>query len=560
MLNVFVAVGGSATRVADALVNLVSIGVPLNNKVLIWRIDPDKNSAASNSLDSSILNYNNILHELERWGKEIEIRHLDPLELRGITHKTLKGLLDTGGADVVSSMPILQCFYDDVALNYNLDAGFGQKPWIGSAVMAVFVKELLEGKADQTTSKKAKMDEIMNENEVRFFICGSLHGGAGASGLPIIAKALKEKRDKEKKNWQILGGLLAPYAIMPPPPIEAEPNISQSEIQKRISELRKSALWLNDPAFKDLSEQAKEELARDLLTGFYAEPRKIQERAIQALNYYVEFGSKFFDKWILLGKHQPDTLPFWSNGSKSQSNPMNSVEVNAALCALDFFENKIENQKNECNLLVVNDYEDNKGMNLTHTLKYKSKLNIFKHEVDIELEKVVVVTCVLFYFLNFHMPWEEHAENWNDKAKGFYEWIDGKEEKKITLKNSITKSFDYIKTSLTNLFSNEKNENGYKLTQGWDDSLYNDIKLLFSKNDRISRAIRPSSIFIIWKPEPIQISGRTIEFREDKILAKSSSKEIGKNIVLSGVFKDQDKGFVIKATWEGLYKDSSFGR
>ena len=67
MRNVFIAVGGSGTKVAEALVRLLAIGFPTRkeNGILtssgdslqIWRLDPDRNSGAAVSLGNYLKDY-----------------------------------------------------------------------------------------------------------------------------------------------------------------------------------------------------------------------------------------------------------------------------------------------------------------------------------------------------------------------------------------------------------------------------------------------------------------------------------------------------------------------
>ena len=67
MRNVFIAVGGSGTKVAEALVRLLAIGFPTRkeNGILtsagdslqIWRLDPDLNSGAAISPGNSLKEY-----------------------------------------------------------------------------------------------------------------------------------------------------------------------------------------------------------------------------------------------------------------------------------------------------------------------------------------------------------------------------------------------------------------------------------------------------------------------------------------------------------------------
>src|SRR6185503_14240817 len=103
MRNVFIAVGGSGTKVAEALVRLLAMGFPTHREkgvltsaghsLQIWRLDPDLNSGAAVSLNNCVKDYQELQSFLNgqksgdlassRWGMDIDtrVRHLDPLQL-----------------------------------------------------------------------------------------------------------------------------------------------------------------------------------------------------------------------------------------------------------------------------------------------------------------------------------------------------------------------------------------------------------------------------------------------------------------------------------------------
>src|ERR1051326_1651455 len=164
MRNVFIAVGGSGTKVAEALVRLLAIGFPTRkeNGILtsagdslqIWRLDPDLNSGAAISLLNHLKDYEELQSLLNgdnkipgiaasRWAMEIDthVRHLDPLQLPRVTEsdnslKTLEGMLDSRYGRIKKSLPFLAPFYEKKDLAVEIDRGFYQKPFIGAAVMA----------------------------------------------------------------------------------------------------------------------------------------------------------------------------------------------------------------------------------------------------------------------------------------------------------------------------------------------------------------------------------------------------------------------------------------
>src|SRR5712692_6137355 len=105
MKYVFIAVGGSGTKVAESLVNLLAIGFPIRvsqtsvsearenttseftsygDTLEIWRLDPDGSSGAADALQNCVDAYQKLQGHLgSGWALEIDpvIRHLDPLRL-----------------------------------------------------------------------------------------------------------------------------------------------------------------------------------------------------------------------------------------------------------------------------------------------------------------------------------------------------------------------------------------------------------------------------------------------------------------------------------------------
>src|SRR5437763_4782671 len=222
--NIFIAVGGSGTKVAEALVRLLAIGFPTRSesdtdhtltsageKLRIWRVDPDTNSGASTELDKVVRNYWDLQEHLEQnWAMTItDVVHLDPLILPSHAEgdnigKTLKGILDSEIAGNDSSRPFLDLFFEEKDLEIQVDRGFYQKPFIGSGVMALFVNSLLES---SNASEKSGFRALEGQN-VRFFLCGSLHGGTGACGVPVLGEFLRDRKAEQRGDWRLGGCLL----------------------------------------------------------------------------------------------------------------------------------------------------------------------------------------------------------------------------------------------------------------------------------------------------------------------------------------------------------------
>ena len=453
MKNVLIAVGGSGTKVAEALVRLLAVGFPTRkeNGILtsagdslqIWRIDPDRSSGAAVALQNCVKEYTELQSYLSdgnvppgmassRWAMDIDtrIRNLDPLQLpRAASNdneiRSLRGVLDSRYGGKKSSVPLLEPFYEPKDLDVTIDRGFYQKPFIGAAVMAVFANSLSD--ENSPGGREASLTAF-NNNQANFFLCGSLHGGTGACGVPIIGKFLgARKKANPHWGWRIGAGLLAPYCVPPQPPFQALPE-GQPIDDRMIDALLQR--HNDEPAFAYLTQdEEKRDLIKQILLGFYAEPEDMEARARQGLSYYKDHSADYFDELYLVGKPEPDKLTVWSNGGNSQSNPLNSAEVVAALAALNFF--SASNTGNPQSYMIgasTNDLNSEK-MSLRQLPQYRISPNDGGDEID--PEKVFLATSVLYHLLLHQIRWEIEAKRWSG-IEGLRRLYQNNEGKKIT--------------------------------------------------------------------------------------------------------------------------------
>ncbi|HEV7398393.1 MAG TPA: hypothetical protein VGN86_17910 [Pyrinomonadaceae bacterium] len=291
MRNVFIAVGGSGTKVAEALVRLLAIGFPTHrengvltsagNSLQIWRLDPDRNSGAAVALGNCLKDYEELQGLLNgkpaatglassRWAMDIDtrVRHLDPLQLPRVSDsdnvvKKLGGILDSRyGGGIKSSLPFLAPFYEKKDLEVEIDRGFYQKPFIGAAVMAVFAESLND---ENSPGGKACSLTGFQNTSTNFFLCGSLHGGTGACGVPVMGKYLGSlKRNNQSWDWRVGACLLTPYCVPPQPPFGAlrEGHPSTPQIDDLVKEHG------DKPAFAGLTIEDKRKLVEQILLGF----------------------------------------------------------------------------------------------------------------------------------------------------------------------------------------------------------------------------------------------------------------------------------------------------
>src|ERR1044072_4201096 len=434
MKHVFIAVGGSGAKVAEALVRLLAIGFPTRKEngvwtsagdsLQIWRIDPDRSSGAAVSLQQAVKDYADMQAQLSgsemtnggsssRWAMTIDqrVRQLDPLQLPKATSndndlKTLQGILDSGYA-LNSSRQILSSFYEPNDLEVEIDRGFYQKPFIGAAVMAVFAESL---RNDNSPGGKECNLTAFHNNQANFFLCGSLHGGTGACGVPVMGRFLASRKNANPGwGWRVGACLLAPYCVPPQPPFNALKEGESISEQERESLLRDHA---DDPAFAGLTPEQKRKLVQQILDGFFADPEAMEARARQGLSYYKDHSADYFDELYLVGKPEPDKLKVWSNGGTSQSNPLNSAEVVAAFSALNFFTKANTGNPQSYVIGSTPGSVNSEQMNLGQLPAYSID------NEDIQPERVFLTTAVLLHLLRHQVPWNKRAREWGKEIEG----------------------------------------------------------------------------------------------------------------------------------------------
>ena len=433
MKHVFIAVGGSGTKVAEALVRLLAVGFPTHldgadaltsagDKLEIWRVDPDRSSGAVEDLKTCLQEYGKLQTSLgggfnansvasSRWAMDIEttVRDLDPLELPSADGtdnevKTLRGILDSRYKDSKSFAPMLAPFYETKDLDVEIDRGFYQKPFIGAAVMSVFARSLED---DSTPSGKKAGLTAFNNTPTNFYLCGSLHGGTGACGVPVMGQFLhKRKTENPGWGWRVGGCLLAPFVKPPMPPFGA---LQENQTLEDVDINAYVERFGNEPAFQEMTTEEKRELVKQILLGFFADPDDMEARARQGLTYYKDHSADYFDELYLVGKPHPNQLKTWSNGGKSQKNPLNSADFVAALAALNFFAQA--NTGNQHSYII--------GSSLTDVPQENMKLqNLPSYKIQgaaIEAERVVLATALTSYLILRQMPWNKIHES----AKAF---------------------------------------------------------------------------------------------------------------------------------------------
>src|ERR1044072_6329177 len=421
MKNIFIAIGGSGTKVAEALVRMLGIGFPIRNnegvltsageQLEIWRVDSDASSGASDDLQRTVEQYQDLQNWLDvGWGMNVmkSIRHLNPLDLPkhhavdNVT-KTLRGILNSAipGRPEDKTQPLIDLFYTSPELNIEISRGFYQKPFIGASVMAVYAESLrsINSASAQGTAHANLLQSLQNQN-VRFFLCGTLQGGTGASGVSVFGKLLKEESQQVQpgNKWQMAACLLAPY-FQPPSPFKVPQNAATYSDEQALD-------WFAQEkpvAANKFSNSENVRAFRQIATGFYADTKKLVERAKYNLAFYDGKLQSYFDQIYIIGKPRLDDLDpeLWSNGGTNQRKPLNSAEVIAATSALRFFAGTTQTGGNG-SYIVASSHEQlgNDGMALHNMPHYEVDDN------EIAPEAVVLATVAARFLVVHEIQWE----------------------------------------------------------------------------------------------------------------------------------------------------------
>lgn len=508
MQNIFIAVGGSGAKVAEAFVRLLAAGFPTRfepggvptsagDDLQIWRLDPDRNSGAAQALQKAVDEYAALLDHLRqgeapnRWGMEIDrdakgnalVRHLDPLALQsGNNLKTLRDILHSHGQArngklALDGQPFLSLFYEPKDLDVEVDRGFYQKPFIGAPIMAIFADSL---KKTNSSGGHQCQFSYLEQQSVRFFLCGSLHGGTGACGVPVMGHFLGEyKKAKSGLDWHLGGCLLAPYSLPPEPPFEQLQEAQKLAAAQDEDGLRSLVSdyvrrYGHAAPFNGLATyQEKHQLAKQILLGFYAQRSDMTERARHSLIYYNNHIAPYFNALYLVGKPAPDALTEWSNGGSSQQNPLNSAEIVAALAALDFFAGTHDRERPTQSYIIGNSTRTlGDQMNLSDLPRYALAQGHGLTNVD--PEKILLATALMCHLVRHQVPWntskaKEFPPDFNKLKQYYAAYPDNEGGDRMHYPPAL----EIITRSIQELLAPQR-------TQGWDGRDYVQLSLLLS--------------------------------------------------------------------------------
>lgn len=298
-----IGIGGTGAKCLEALTKLAAVGLFTEQTLKVLFIDADETNGNLDRARSSLKTYTKSYDLMAGGDKQqcpwmkTRIESFDlwsPFAGVGL-NKELKVFFNYN--TIKQNQPALGNLFDVLYTKdeqeVTLDVGFRGRPAIGAAIMSQVDLDRLDQEPWGGLIKQIQGDVGAGKNP-KVFLCGSMFGGTGASGLPTIARLIANKLKTLGVKERIRIGclFLLPYFGFAPPPGE-------------------------DP------------------DGIYARSEQFLLNTEAALRYYVTQAQETFDTVFLLGNENFSRVSF-SVGKNSQCNDPHFLELYAALAARHF--------------------------------------------------------------------------------------------------------------------------------------------------------------------------------------------------------------------------------
>ena len=304
-----IGIGGSGSKTLEALIHLCTAGLGPDHLKLGF-VDPDDGNGNLQRALTTLEQYRKARSALRRDDRSTTLdpecnwqrTPIEPLTGNGHWSPVPGGVRTPRDLFRYASMNSDErtlfdglLLSDDREQELPLHEGFRGRPNIGAAVLGAMASE----KEPFWQSLAQACSQAQHGQDVRLFLVGSVFGGTGAAGLPVIARLLRKHiKEMQVQNRVRLGGaLLLPYFAFPPPNSRDADNAALSK------------------AFLAKSQES---------LRYYAMRQRTQDE-------------QDFDDLYLMGWPDIVALDMRQIGGKPQHNPPLMPELYAALAATRFF-------------------------------------------------------------------------------------------------------------------------------------------------------------------------------------------------------------------------------
>jgi hypothetical protein len=297
-----IGIGGTGAKCIEALAHLCAAGLMPDGELYSVFVDPDRANGSLERAEITLRQYVNCkqlnLGATDIFKTRLFIAEPDvwsPFEDESqprLDNFFRYNNLKSAQKEIADLFDVL---YSTDEKTTGLEEGFRGHPSIGAAVMATTLK--LGGNEPWKTFRDKIAQDIKAKAGAKIILVGSIFGGTGASGIPTIARLIREELKGIGQQKAQLGSVLVlPYFSFPAVPGDM--------------------LKANSDNFL-LNTQA-------------------------ALQYYSQQDyMKTYDAVYLLGDHNLSPVNDESIGGRTQRNEPHFMELYAALACVDFFREDI---------------------------------------------------------------------------------------------------------------------------------------------------------------------------------------------------------------------------
>jgi hypothetical protein len=319
--NSIIAIGGTGAKCLEAITFLSAAGLDyfnsqvLNNKIFTILVDPDQANGNVVRTKRALTNYNQLRSIVNNNGKENLLKiQIEYFNNQPTWSPVANGLQDLNGVFVSNALGDYKNIYDVLFTGneqvQDLTEGFRGHPSLGAPV----ISENMDFDTGVWNSLKTTIQsELSGGNEFRVLLIGSIFGGTGAAGFPVIARKLKDLFPNTP-NFKLGGILLLPYFGFE--------SIAQ-DLDERSRENRELISKSNEFLFSS-----------KIALQFY---------------YNQQFGD-IFDHMYIIGDNNIKNEKY-CKGRQDQENDANVLEIYAALSAKDFFKKDNFDDDNKVSLI-----------------------------------------------------------------------------------------------------------------------------------------------------------------------------------------------------------------
>lgn len=293
-----IGIGGTGAKCVEALIHLCAAGALPDDDLYAVFVDPDRSNGSLERAETTLQQYTRCkslrLGATDLFRTRLTVAEPDVWSPFGDDARPrLDSFFQYNKLKATSenAAHLFDVLYSDDEKQTPLQEGFRGHPSIGAGVMAATLR-LGAGEPWQTFRDKIKQD-VGGGQLAKVVLVGSIFGGTGASGLPTIARLIKDELSQAGGRGVRLGGVLVlPYFSFDP--------------------VRGESMRADSDKF---------------LLSTHA-----------ALKYYHQQADlDIYDAVYLMGDESLSPVRQPSIGGRTQRNEPHYMELYAALACLDFF-------------------------------------------------------------------------------------------------------------------------------------------------------------------------------------------------------------------------------